>query len=623
MLSRNAVQDGSQCFDNVARMLPIRKRTIHRFDRRSNCRGAVEILGGRGAGKTTALEHLAATLVSPSRVVLLDDPDVAEVDSSAPGVLVIFTSRMRRDALTDTSLALAPWTDDDIIEYLLAVHPAQCRSVMQRLQDDSFRRAVRGEPQLWHIVLDEMARDEALPGARDALRRGVERWLDDRDTRRLVWDFCLAALLDEEEKTANRFQELASADGSPALLGVIRHRGVRLLFAAERVVEMLRSGRGLDLPPVSHPHDLMREIGHLVQADGRSVKCLCSLLGEEAERLHPVAASILHAAGAEWRPKPKSYLAGANLSRVNWRGVDLSGVVLSQARLGGADLSQASLDGANLSGCSLVGASLRGARLVSVRLWRANLSGADLSDANAESAGLRAARLVRADLKQTVLIKANLVQSNLTGARFCGADLTKAILSEAIIDDTDFTNANLCDAVLIGLALRKTLVSGARFAGAELLKCDLEFMELPDADFAFADLSGSWLTGTVMPNANFHRARLCGAGLADVEWEGADLRDADLRGCSFHMGSSRSGLVGSPYPGHGSRTGFYTDTYDDRYHKSPEEIRKANLTGADLRGADVRSADFYLVDLRGALYDDAQAKHFRRCDAILEDCDQQ
>jgi hypothetical protein len=85
------------------------------------------------------------------------------------------------------------------------------------------------------------------------------------------------------------------------------------------------------------------------------------------------------------------------------------------------------------------------------------------------------------------------------------------------------------------------------------------------------------------------------------------------------MGSSRSGLVGSPYPGHGTRTGFYTDTYDDRYHKPPEEIRKANLRGADLRGANIEGVDFYLVDLRDALYDDGQALHFRRCDAILEE----
>ncbi|MHC4404061.1 MAG: pentapeptide repeat-containing protein [Planctomycetota bacterium] len=53
--------------------------------------------------------------------------------------------------------------------------------------------------------------------------------------------------------------------------------------------------------------------------------------------------------------------------------------------------------------------------------------------------------------------------------------------------------------------------------------------------------------------------------------------------------------------------------------KSPEEIRKANLRGADLRGAAIADVDFYLVDLRDAHYTPEQAEHFRRCGAILAD----
>ena len=121
-----------------------------------------------------------------------------------------------------------------------------------------------------------------------------------------------------------------------------------------------------------------------------------------------------------------------------------------------------------------------------------------------------------------------------------------------------------------------------------------------------------------MRAADFRGANLAGAGLADIDWEGANLRAADLRGSTFHMGSSRSGLVGSPYPSHGTRTGFYTDDYYEQDFKAPEEIRKANLCGADLRGALIGDVDFYLVDLRGALYNRDQADHFRRCGAILE-----
>lgn len=110
----------------------------------------------------------------------------------------------------------------------------------------------------------------------------------------------------------------------------------------------------------------------------------------------------------------------------------------------------------------------------------------------------------------------------------------------------------------------------------------------------------------------------CAVGVV-IDWEGADLRNADFSNCAFHLGSSRSGLVGSPIACEGSRTGFYTDDYLEQDFKSPEEIRKANLRGADLRGAIVDRADFYLVDLRGARYTPAQADHFRRCGAILFD----
>ena len=58
--------------------------------------------------------------------------------------------------------------------------------------------------------------------------------------------------------------------------------------------------------------------------------------------------------------------------------------------------------------------------------------------------------------------------------------------------------------------------------------------------------------------------------------------------------------------------------YDEQAYKAPEEIRKANLCGADLRGANLDGVDFYLVDLRGARYDPSQAKQLLHCGAILE-----
>src|SRR5262249_43650028 len=186
------------------------------------------------------------------------------------------------------------------------------------------------------------------------------------------------------------------------------------------------------------------------------------------------------------------------------------------------------------------------------------------------------------------------------------------------LEGADFTGANLTEAVLSGLCLRTATWDGACFTNAKLAGADLESLSLPGAEFTGATLRGALLTGSVMPGARFNLADLRGTGLADVDWEGVDLRAADLRGCSCHMGSSRSGLVGSPIASEGSRTGFYTDEFDEQTYKAPEEIRKANLCGADLRGANIEGVDFYLVDLRGALFDANQEEHLRCCGAILE-----
>ena len=94
---------------------------------------------------------------------------------------------------------------------------------------------------------------------------------------------------------------------------------------------------------------------------------------------------------------------------------------------------------------------------------------------------------------------------------------------------------------------------------------------------------------------------------------------ASLPESTFHMGSSRNGLVDSFLASEGTRTGFYTDEYEEQHYKSPEEIRKANLRGADLRGANITGVDFYLVDLRDAKYDEDQRQQFEKTGAILFD----
>jgi uncharacterized protein YjbI with pentapeptide repeats len=134
-----------------------------------------------------------------------------------------------------------------------------------------------------------------------------------------------------------------------------------------------------------------------------------------------------------------------------------------------------------------------------------------------------------------------------------------------------------------------------------------------------ANLRNAHLTGSVFPSGDLREADLRSAGLAEIDWEEADLRGADISGASFHMGSSRSGLVFSPYASEGSKTGFYTDDLEDLSFKRPEEVRKANLRGADMRGVKEAGEDFYLVDLRAAKLDAALREQARETGAILQE----
>ena len=84
----------------------------------------------------------------------------------------------------------------------------------------------------------------------------------------------------------------------------------------------------------------------------------------------------------------RAQLRGRDLSKVSFRGGQLSQAVLAHVDLSGADLVGADLSQADLSGAILVGADLTGA----------DLSQADLSDADLREALLAGARLDGADV---------------------------------------------------------------------------------------------------------------------------------------------------------------------------------------------------------------------------------
>lgn len=597
--------------------------------------GAIALLGPGGSGKTTALRHLAALLAEGSGVALLDEPKHEEIlGALADHRLVVYAAASARVGHPHLAVySLAPWDNDDLIEYLLAVHKTRCASVLARLRPED-RLLFQGIPDLWHIVLEQLAADPAIGDARSALHRYLETHLLDTDLLERVRSACLNVAATEPAGAAPALEKLAKPGFGGALLRALRHPAVQQLLAAERIAADLRGDADCDYLAKRLSRELVRTTAVELRGDERAIEHLHRLLAGPPWS-HAMAASLLHATGTGWVPPPGGghELAGAYLDGASWPGTQLARTNLQRADLSAADLRGADLSDVRAVEADLSHALLQGAVLLRIDARGANLQGADLSSARAAEARFDKANLEGANLEDAVLRAARFTEANLTAANLRGADLREALfvdkdngsdqprtnpLANPEIKGADFSGADLRGAVLSGMKLRQANFRGADFAGAELHECDLEYVDFPGANFEGAGLVRALLTGSTMIGACFRNALLTEAGLADINWESADLRGADLCRVTFHLGSSRNGLVFSPYAGEGSKTGFYTDDYEEQSYKPPEEIRKANLCGADLRGARLDGVDFYLVDLRGAQYDPELEAHLRRCGAILE-----
>ncbi len=592
--------------------------------------GLVCLDGGPGSGKTTALGHLAAVLPASANVILQDDD---QWQSAVPDRLVVQCDRTApKNAFV--TYQMAPWTDDEVIEWLLALSRDSCEHVMQRCNAGNDKNILRGNPELWRHVLEVFAADARVLTIKDALAQVIDKVVPCGTARELASNWCLAILLRDAKTGAKYRCRLERICDFPKLLRLLTHVPALLLLAAERIVKELHSGKTCPVLRQVLPRELVDECGAVIRNDVIVIDRLQSIMLARPREPQPTAASLLHAANVGWHPehrarskwrtlfRPKAatgprlhlaYLRGAK-----WPGIVLSGIDLSQADLSGADLTAANLDDALARWTNFRGSNLTGASMERMSAECACLAGAQLSSVRASEGQFQTANAQRACFEGAFLKGASFRGANLTGAQFSRANLAGSDLVSAEIEGADFSQVEFEGARLTGLALSSAEFRQCSFRKAQLSLCNLEGMTLPGAAFQEADLKGALLTGSVMPHADFRSANLANTGLAEIEWENADLRDANLHGASFHMGSSRSGLVDSPIASLGTRTGFYTDDYHEQDFKSPEEIRKANLRGADLRGANIHGVDFYLVDLRDALYDASQAEQLRSTGAILE-----
>jgi uncharacterized protein YjbI with pentapeptide repeats len=575
-------------------------------------RGEFDLYGMPGSGKSTAMRELACAFCDDDRVSLFDGAEAIKPQTRATELL-IYSSDLR---VAEMRLELATWGRDDWIEYMLARWRGRCSSVMGRVLKDPFSHWLMGNAQLWAAVLDELAVGEDALDIRSALRRRVARVAPTPQKHAEAAALCVRLLTHQMPEL--EFKAAFSLQVRD-FWGLLRHRSVQLLLASDVLVHWFCDLGDTSALAGRWPPDLLVETAMGLRQRNGMEQVLESVLEANERHLHPVAASLLFAMNPLWRPAPRYVpnLVGARLRKAQWVHVDLFGASLVRCDLQGADLRCARLRNAAAAAVRLAQADLRDALMQGINAEGADLHLANLGRADAEGANFAHAMLEKANLQMTLLRKANLVGANLREAKLRGANLRRARLNNALLQGADFSGADLTKAEFGSAALNETVLGGACLRKASMSGSNLEEVDLTACDLRAADLSKCLLTGAHLAGANLRKADLREAGLAQIDLEGADLRGADLRGASFHLGSTRSGLVGSVIPCEGSKTGFYTDEIEEQCFRRPEEIRKANLSGADLRGAKLKGVDFYLVDVRSAKYSRKQAKYLKRCGAIM------
>ncbi len=558
----------------------------------------LNLCGELGIGKRTAIRHLAATTFK-SQPLLLEGNERAGSGGDADRRFVV---RVRPATKSGENVFLLPWGRDDLIEYLLSRDGVDVANIITRAEEMGVIRATRGKPGICRLAVDTLALIPEAETVSDCIRYGIRRLLNN----------------DREYARAQR-RALGLASNRPftsPVTELLRLSQVQTALAAERVVRHIGRGQSGTLP-TKLSFNLLPEVVSLAAREKRAKQNLRTLLTDQNAGFY---ASVLHAVDPSWQPDGQSVrvLQGATLPHACWPESDLSGIQAKNADFDSSDLCgtiirNGCFDRARLTECNLALATMSETTFVQARLQGVNFRGAKLSYAIFRSADLARGNFKEASLDRTVFDHANLADCSFTAARL------NANFRGARLRGTDFSKCRAHECWFHRAWLRSTNLDGSSWTDCVFHECNFEFMQISDANFGESRMEGSHFTGSKLRNVDFRGADLRQAGLADIDWQGVDLRGADLSGCAFHMGSSRSGLVDSPYPGHGSKTGFYTDDFDDSWHRPVEEIRKANLAGADLRGAKIDNTDFYLVDLRGALYDKQQYEHFVRCDAILSD----
>ena len=248
-------------------------------------------------------------------------------------------------------------------------------------------------------------------------------------------------------------------------------------------------------------------------------------------------------------------LSGVDEKARDWSGLNLSGVDFRGAYLKKVHFEESQLDGTNLQYADLCHAKLQHADLTEANLqnadlWFAELQNAYLSDANLQHADLLRANLQHADLLRANLQNANLLDAELQNATLRFAELQNATLRFAKLQNATLSFAKLQNATLRFAKLQNANLSSAKLQHADLLGANLQHADLlganlQNATLRFAKLQNANLSSAKLQHADLSRAKLQHTNLSGVELQNADLRRCDLLGWEQLEQVIDGGLTGS------------------------------------------------------------------------------
>ncbi|MGH8887192.1 MAG: pentapeptide repeat-containing protein [Egibacteraceae bacterium] len=185
----------------------------------------------------------------------------------------------------------------------------------------------------------------------------------------------------------------------------------------------------------------------------------------EQQSFQSLLGSMNDFTGVDFRGRDLSYLI---LPRHVFRQADLTTVNLEGTQLYSADFREAKLEGAklvkaNIAQANLQDANLRLANLQTVQAYKANLQ-----HVNAEQANFQEADLSQADLRDADLWQADLRAANVGGAALSGADFRGTKLDRVVFESADLRGVDFSQADFGSISAQDSQELYARFRGATI-----------------------------------------------------------------------------------------------------------------------------------------------------------